>query len=79
MAKKKVTFEIYEGFTGRHKKYVVTQLKADYDTVINYCKKLFKCSEKHIEFTSGYLWEGELWLVNPAKPGAKLVGVAYYV
>ena len=31
MAKKKVTFEIYEGFTGRHKKYVVTQLKADYD------------------------------------------------
>lgn len=76
---KKVTFEIYEGFTSRKKKYVVTELKADYKTVIDYCKKLFKCSEAHIDFTCGYLWNGELYLDEPAKPGAKIVGVAYYV
>lgn len=76
---KKAKFEIYEGFTKRKKKYVVTDIKADYITVIDYCKKLFKCSEAHIDFTCGYLWNGELYLDEPAIPGAKIVGVAYYV
>jgi len=76
---KKAKFEIYEGFTKRKKKYVVTDIEADYITVIDYCKKLFKCSEAHIDFTCGYLWNGELYLDEPARPGAKIVGVAYYV
>lgn len=79
MAKKKITFEIYEGFTKRKKKYVVTDIRADYADVIRFCKKLFKCSEKHIDFTSAFLYKGELYLDDPEKPGAKLVGVAYYV
>lgn len=75
----KVKFEIYEGFTKRKKKYVVTDICADYSDVIRFCKKLFKCSEKHIESTSAFLYKGKLYLNDPKKPEAKLVGVAYYV
>lgn len=76
---KNAKFEIYEGFTKRKKKYVVTDIDADYVVVINYAKKLFKCSEAHIDFTSGYIYKGELYIDDPCKPGAKIVGVAYYV
>lgn len=76
---KKATFEIYEGFTKRKKKYVVTEFRTDFGILTAYCKKLFKCSEAHIFATTGYLWNGELYLVNPARPGAKIVLVAYYV
>lgn len=75
----KAKFEIYEGFTKRKKKYVVTAIHADYDEVIRFCKKLFKCSEKHIDYTGAYLYKGELYLDDPKMPGAKRVGVAYYV
>ena len=72
-------FVIYEGFNKRKKKYVVTDIAADYDLVINYCKKLFKCSAAHIDFTIGYIYKGELYLEDPCKPGTKVIGVAYYV
>lgn len=74
----KAKFEIYEGFTKRKKKYVVTDSCSDYDEVIRFCKKLFKCSETHIYLTSGFLYRGELYLDDPEMPGAKYVRVAYY-
>lgn len=80
---KKVTFEIYEGLTKRKKKYVVSEryivLWKHYSEIINFSKKLFKCSERHIMICKGYIYDGYLYFINPAKPGAKLVSVAYYI
>lgn len=74
-------FEIYEGLTSQNrvKKYIVTKIDADYDEVMKYCKRFFRCSEAHIDFTCGYLYKGELYLDDPEKAGAKTVGVAYYI
>lgn len=73
------SFEIYEGFTGRKKKFIVTGADAEYVKVIEYAKKFFKCSEAHITFEPGYLYRGQLYLADPMKYGTKKVGVAYYV
>lgn len=72
-------FDIYEGFNKKKKKYVVVDIDADYDVVINYCKKMFKCSAAHIDFTIGYIYKRELYLDDPCMPETKIVGVAYYV
>lgn len=72
-------FEIYKGFNKKQKTYIVTKIDADYDEVMKYCKRFFRCSEAHIDFTCGYLYKGELYLDDPEKAGAKRVGVAYYV
>lgn len=72
-------FEIYESLTGRKKKYIVTKIDADYVSVINYAKKLFKCTEAHIDFTGGWIYKGKLYLDDPEKLGAKKVGVAYWI
>lgn len=74
-------FEIYEGLTSQNrvKKYIVTQVVADYDEVMKYCKRFFRCSEAHIEFTVGYLYKGELYLEDPDEEKSRAVGVAYYV
>ena len=74
-------FEIYEGLTSQNrvKKYIVTNIDADYFEVIKYAKRFFRCSEAHITFEPGYLYKGELYLEYPEKAGAKAVGVAYYV
>lgn len=80
---KKVTFEIYEGFTKRKKKYVVSNgfltVWKHYKALVDYSKRLFRCSERHLMICKGYIYDGVLYLENPAKPGAKLVSVAYYV
>ena len=74
-------FEIYEGLTSQNrvKKYIVTKIDADCNEVWNFAKRFFKCSETHIDFVSGWLYKGELYLEDPEKTGAKKVGVAYYV
>ena len=78
-----VKVEIYEGFTKRKKKYVVSNgyltVWKHYNALVDYSKKLFKCSERHLMICKGYIYDGVLYLENPAKPGAKLVSVAYYV
>lgn len=83
---KSSSFEIYESISGRKKKYIVTKIDADYVTVIDYAKKLFKyakklfkCSEAHIDFTCAWIYKGKLYLDDPEKVGAKKVGVAYWV
>lgn len=75
----KAKFEIYEGFTKRKKKYVVTDIHANYSEVMSFCKKLFKCSEEHVCNSSGYIYKGKLYLDDPEMPGAKRVGIAYYI
>lgn len=72
-------YEIYESLTGRKKKYIVTRIDADYVSVIDYAKKLFKCTEAHIVFTCGWIYKGKLYLDDPEKLGAKKAGVAYWV
>lgn len=72
-------FEIYKGFNKKQKTYIVTQVEADYDEVMKYCKKFFRCSESHVEFTVGYLYKGELYLEDPDEAKSRAVGVAYYV
>ena len=72
-------FDIYKTEGKRPKTYIVTKVDEDYNKVIAYAKKFFKCSEKHIEFISGYLYKSELYLEDPEKKNTKTVGVAYYV
>lgn len=71
--------QIYEGLTGRKKKYIVTKKDADYLEVVSFAKRFFKCSEAHITFEPGYIYKGKLYLNDPMKYGTKVVGVAYYV
>lgn len=71
--------EIYESLKGKKKKFVVAKADADYIEVVNYCKKLFKCSEFHITVEPGYIYEGLLYLEDPMKYGVKKVTVAYYI
>lgn len=79
--KKSLNYEIYESnFKKRTtKKYIVTSIRADYDEVIKFCKRFFHCSETHIDFTIGYIYEDELYLEHPQLKGTRSVGVAYYV
>jgi len=81
---KKAKFEIYEGFTKRKKKYIVADYAAVRDkkawhSFIEYSRKFFKCSLDHITLQTGYVYEDELYLENPAIPGARLVTVLTYV
>ena len=70
--------EIFESIKGR-KKYIVTHKNADYQDVITYAKKVFKCTESHIEYTCGWIYKGLLYLENPERKGSREVGVAYWV
>lgn len=80
--KKTPKFEIYESFTKKRttKKYLVTEIDADYQEVMTYAKRFFKCSEAHIDFTYGYIYKDELYLSDFGLPSSvEVVGVAYYV
>lgn len=72
-------FEVYESYTKRKKTYIVADIKLDYETAMNFLKKFFKASEKHIEFTIGWVYKDELYLEDPEIEGAKEVGVGFYV
>lgn len=73
--------EVYESFSKKRttKKYLVTDIDADYQDVMRLAKSFFKCSEAHIDFTSGYIYKDELYLEDPEIRGTRVVGVAYYV
>ena len=79
--KKNLNYEIYESYSKKRttKKYIVTSIDADYDEVMKFAKRFFRCSEAHIDFTCGYLYKDELYLDDPEIRGAKIIGVAYYV
>lgn len=79
---KKTLFEIYEGLGSRKKTYAV--IPFNYTTeqssaAINYLKRVNHCSSEHVVWAVGYVWMDELYLENPAIPGARLVSVFYYV
>ncbi len=80
---KKASFEIYEGLDQRKKKYVVVPKEPGDIYYIGeaaaYLRKLNHCSGLHIESAVGYVWKDELYLQNPAIPGARLVTVLTYV
>lgn len=79
---KKAKFEIYEGFTKRKKKYIVSDFnisEEQFYELLVFSKRFFRCSSAHLQFVDGYIWNGELYLENPARPGAKLVNVVTYV
>ena len=79
----KAKFEVYEGFTKRKKKYIVSDIniseKEFYD-LLDFSRRFFKCSAAHLQFTDGYIWDGELYLeLTEAIFGAKPVNVITYV
>lgn len=80
---KKASFEIYEGLDERKKKFVVVPRGAGdkklVDEAASYLTKLNHCSRKHIKTAVGYVWKDELYLQNPAIPGARLVTVLTYI
>ena len=76
---KKQQFEIYLSFSKRPKKYVVSELSTKRSEALKYCKRLFKCSEQHIDLRPGWIYKDELYLENPHKVGAQIVCVASYV
>ena len=78
---KKTLFEIYEGLGSRKKTFTVIPYKYNVNQAVaaaDHLKKLNHCSLKHIHITKGYIWKDELYLQNPAIPGAKLVTVLTY-
>lgn len=79
---KKANFEIYEGLGSRKKTFAVIPFKFkedQLDAAVNHLKKVNHCSSEHLHLTVGYVWKDELYLENPAIPGARLVSVLYYV
>ena len=79
---KKTLFEIYEGLGSRKKTFTVISYKykeEQLDAAVNHLKRVNHCSSEHLYLTTGYIWKDELYLQNPAIPGAKLVSVLYYI
>ena len=76
---KKTDYEIYLSSSKRPKKYVIAEISADYADVISFCKKLFKCSKKHIDLSPGWIYKDELYLENPHIVRAHAVVVGCYV
>lgn len=76
---KKTDYEIYLSFSKRPKKYVVTDFSKKRSEVLKYCKRLFKCSELHIDLRPGWIYKDELYLENPHIVGARVVVVGHYV
>lgn len=82
---KKATFEIYEGFGKRKKKYLVLPNTCDtafYDKALIECKRFFHCSSRNLDFTAGYILNNELYLGLPdfrTSRRAKQVCVVTYV
>lgn len=79
--KKNLKYEIYESYSKKRttKEYIVVSLRSDYDEVMNFAKKFFHCSEAHLDFTIGYVYEDELYLESPHLKGTRSVGVVYFV
>ena len=79
---KKTLFEIYEGLGSRKKTFTVIPYKykeEQLDAAVNHLKRVNHCSSEHLYMTAGYIWKDELYLQNPAIPGARLVSVLYYI
>lgn len=64
---------------GRDKKYLVFDHRVKVTAVHACCKKFFHCAGWNVCIEDAYVWKDNLYLLNPAIPGAKLVTVAYYV
>lgn len=79
--KKNLKYEIYESYSKKRttKKYIVVSLRSDYDEVMKFAKRFFHCSEAHLDFTIGYVYEDELYLESPHRKGTKTVGVVHFV
>lgn len=79
--KNSLKFDIYESFTKKRttKKYIVTSINDDYEEVMKFAKRFFHCSEAHLDFTIGYLYEDELYLESPHLKGTRSVGVVHFV
>ena len=78
---KKATFEIYEGFDKRKKKYAILGehcQKSDMTAAAKYMMKLNHCSIAHIQVTFGYIFKGQLYFIRPDNK-AKFVHVLTYV
>ena len=58
-------FQIFEGFTGKRKKYLVTEKKTKRETIIKTAKRFYKCGEARLSIREGFLYNGELYLDNP--------------
>lgn len=79
--KKNLKYEIYESYSKKKttKKYIVVSLRSDYIEVMKFAKRFFHCSEAHLDFTIGYVYEDELYLESPHLKGTRSVGVVYFV
>ena len=76
---KKEQFEIYLSFSKRPKKYIVASTYCSVVDMKYYCKRFFKCSEKHIKITLAYINKDELYFEYPGKSGTRTVYVGFYV
>lgn len=80
---KKASFEIYEGFTKRKKKYLVfSGWRILTVNDIRECTRFFHCARQNLDARCGYIFNNELYLELPdykTKRGAKEVTVVTYV
>ena len=77
---KKATFEIYEGFTKRKKKYVVVPgncTKSVMEAAAKYMMRLNHCSLAHIDVQTGYIYKEHLYLLRPNSKAVFVVVLTY--
>lgn len=72
-------FQIFEGFTGKRKKFLVFDKVTARKDIIKNAKRFYKCSEARLSIGNGFIYNGELYLENPKKKGVRGVWVAFYV
>ena len=78
---KRASFEIYEGFDKRKKKYVVLSEnceRSDMEAAAKYLMRLNHCSLAHLDANPGYIYKGQLYLLRPSFK-ARFVTVLTYI
>lgn len=78
---KKGKIEVYEGFTKRKQKFLVTPhfyKKEELEAFKKYAKRFFRCSGAHLSIKTAYVIKDELYFEKPSDKGCELVIVAYY-
>lgn len=71
--------QIYEGLTGKKKKYIVVDRLTKGDRLLNFARQFYHCKADNVKVTSGWVHGGLLYLEDPHKKGQQTVLVAFHI
>lgn len=70
--------KIFKSLTGR-KTYLVFPSTTRLEDARTKAKRYFRCSLEHLKQEIGYIYRGQLYLVDPERKEVRLVMVLHYV